>query len=108
MQASVCLCSLRVACSCGPSSQLFGAPLPDCETLPFQALSDSKHACVCCHRCPSAGGSLKQRDLQVADPLFGEGAGLRRRRLSAAGGGGGGLGGKLAPTDHTLVAPEEE
>ena len=58
---------------------------------------------------PTAGGSLKQRDLEVADPLFGEGAGLRRRRLSAAGGGGGGgLGGGLAPTDHTLVAPEEE
>ena len=50
-----------------------------------------------------AGGTLKVRDLTVNDPLFGEGAGLRRRRLA-----GDALGGGLAPTDHSLVAPDEE
>ncbi|KAI3434920.1 hypothetical protein D9Q98_002974 [Chlorella vulgaris] len=53
-----------------------------------------------------SGGTLKRRDLEVNDPLFGEGAEVRRRRLE--GGGGGGGGGTLTTTDHSLVAPEEE
>ena len=56
----------------------------------------------CCH---PAGGNLKQRDLEVADPLFGEGAVVRRRRLSGMGAA---VGGGLAPTDPSLVAPDEE
>lgn len=47
-----------------------------------------------------SGGNLRLRDLTVSDPLFGEGAGLRRRREAAHGG--------LAPIDHSLVAPDEE
>lgn len=47
-----------------------------------------------------AGGNLRPRDLVVNDPLFGEGAGVRRRRLSGAG--------AIAPADHDLVAPEDE
>lgn len=45
------------------------------------------------------GGNLRQRDLEVADPLFGDGA-VRRRRLSCAG--------VPQAADHSLVAPDEE
>ncbi|PSC76011.1 helicase-like transcription factor isoform B [Micractinium conductrix] len=46
-----------------------------------------------------SGGNLRQRDLEVADPLFGDGA-VRRRRLSCAG--------VPQAADHSLVAPDEE
>lgn len=72
-------------------------PRPPCLPATWQTYSLAcNHACLPCYE----GGTLRPRDLTVNDPLFGEGARVRRRRLSGAG--------AIAPADHSLVAPEDE